>query len=250
MGRFGGAMSGAASGAQLGSMFMPGIGTGIGAAVGGIAGALGGGLSEAEKRAQQAYLQQLAREKSFWGQAEGAMSTAKNYFQPIAGGSRTAAMEAMAPELQQGMERIDMAKQSSGNLSPRSGGAAAMANPYAKADFANQSLFKMRGAAAGQMMDIGKTYGRWASGQGSATGGLLDLQRQRDLQSQAQGASFYEIMKQLGPQLGGMFGGKSNAGKPPGLPAPDLVGQINRASIPRYKVPERPVPPIVCVIFV
>lgn len=205
MGRFGGAMSGAASGAATGSMFGP-WGTAIGAGIGGIAGALGGGMSEAEKRAQQAYMEQLAREKTFWGQAQGNMQTAQNYFAPIAGGSRTAAMEAMAPEMQQGMERLDMAKQSAGQLTGRSGGAAAMQDPYAKANFANMSLLRARPGAVAQIQDIGKTYGSWAQGQGQGAGGLLDLQRQRDAQSQAQGASFYEIMKQLGPQLGGMFG--------------------------------------------
>jgi gas vesicle protein len=216
MPNWGGGASGALTGASYGSMFGP-IGTGVGAAVGGIAGLFGGGKSPEEKMAAENLRQKMAREQQFWKQAQGQMGKAQNYFAPIAGGSRTAAMETMAPELSAGVQRMDAGRQSLLNTSSRSGGAASQIDPYAKSAFVTNSLLKARPQAAEAMIRMAGTTGGWAQDQGGAGKSMMDYSKELYAREQEKGKAFSnqlnefmgsDMMKGWGGKFKGWAGGK------------------------------------------
>ena len=202
-----GALSGAASGAQMGSMFGP-WGTAIGAGIGGIAGLFGGGKSEEEKLAEQNMKAQINRSNQFWQQAQGQQNVASNYFAPIAGGSRQAAMEAVAPEVQGATQRMDAGRRSLLNLSSRSGGAAAQVDPYAKAGVATNILEKVRPGAAQSMADMARTTGGWAQQQGGAVGDMMDYAQKAAQNQRQQGAAAYQSLGNVMGKFGDKYGGK------------------------------------------
>jgi hypothetical protein len=210
-------MSGAGAGAALGPWGAAG-----GALVGGLSGLFGGGRSEEEKLALEQQKAQIERSNQFWKQAQGQMGMAQNYFAPIAGGSRQAALESMAPQIQGATQRMDAGRQSLFNLASRSGGAAQQIDPYAKASVATGMLQQARPQAAQSMMDIGKTTGGWAAqNQAGVANTLFDQGRFRDEQSQKQGAAFYDSLEKFLKQgqdagwfknIPGMSKGKSGTG--------------------------------------
>jgi|WetSurMetagenome_2_1015567.scaffolds.fasta_scaffold01234_11 hypothetical protein len=193
---YGGAVSGAMSGAKLGNSILPGWGTGIGALAGGVMGAFGGGMSPEEKLALQQQRTQLERSNQFWQQARSQMGAAQNYFAPIAGGSRGAAMEAMAPEIQGATQRMDAGRQSLINLSGRSGGASARVDPYAKANVASNILQKARPGAASAMMDMSKTTGGWAAqNQAGVASSMMDYAEKEKARKAEEGKAFYDQLQ-------------------------------------------------------
>lgn len=190
-----GAFSGAATGAELGTQIMPGWGTAIGAIGGGIAGMFTGGESPEERLAKQQHLKEMERANQFWRQAQGQMGQAERYFSPIAGGSRQAAFEAVAPEVAGAAKRMDAGRQSLLNLSSRSGGAATMMDPYAKAGLATNVLQKVRPMAAQSMMDMAKTSGGWAANQGQGLRDYTDMAAKKREREAAQGAAAYDSLR-------------------------------------------------------
>jgi len=214
MGRGSGALSGAASGAQMGSMFGP-WGAGIGAGVGAVAGALTGGESEEERFAKQQQLRQIERSNQFWQQAQGQMNKAQNYFAPIAGGSRQAAMEAVAPEVQGATQRMESGRRSLLNLSSRSGGAAAQIDPYAKGAVATNLLQKVRPMAAQSMLDMSRTTGGWAQQQGGAVQDYMNQMNKNKQGDKEQGASFFDSMQGTIGGLKDWYGNRKSGAKGP-----------------------------------
>lgn len=210
MGGFGGFAGGAISGAKAGSVFGP-WGAGIGGAIGGIAGAFSGREDPAVRFAKQQMMKQQERANQFWTQAQGQMGKAESYFAPIAGGSRQAALEAVAPEVQGATQRLDTARKSLLNLSSRSGGAAGMIDPYAKAGIASNILQKVRPQAAAQMAGMAQTTGGWAQGQGAAAKSIMDYGTRREDQAAQRGASMYDSLEGALGNLKDWWGSRKKA---------------------------------------
>lgn len=202
MANWGGMAGGAASGAKMGSAFGP-WGAGIGAAIGGIAGAFGGGKNPQEQMALEQMRAQMERSNQFWKQAQGQMGAAQRYFAPIAGGSRTAAFQSMAPEITSATQRMDAGRTSLLNLSGRSGGASMRLDPYAKGSMATSLLMKARPGAANAMMQMAGTTGGWAQNQGNATGDMLQYGMKQSELDRKKGAAFFDTMTELMPTLVG-----------------------------------------------
>lgn len=219
MANWGGILGGAASGAQLGGSIVPGWGHAIGGIAGALGGLFGGGKNPQEQMALEQMRAQMERSNQFWKQAQGQMGAAQRYFAPIAGGSRTAAFQSMAPEITSATQRLDAGRTSLLNLAGRSGGASMRLDPYAKGSMATSLLMRARPGAANAMMQMAGTTGGWAQNQGGATGDMLNYgMKQRELDRQ-QGASFYDTMKTLGPELGGMWKNWRAAGSGSEAPA-------------------------------
>jgi hypothetical protein len=206
-----GGLSGLATGAQLGSSFGP-WGTAIGAIGGGIAGLFGGGESPEERLAKQQQLKQMERANQFWQRAQGQMGKAESYFAPIAGGSRQAAFEAVAPEVAGAAKRMEAGRQSLLNLSSRSGGAAAMMDPYAKAGIATNILQKVRPMAAQSMMDMAKTTGGWAAQQGTGLDSYIEQMNRRRAEEAQRGAAAFDSLTGVMGKLGEKYGSKLGKG--------------------------------------
>lgn len=211
MANWGGMAGGAASGAKLGSTFGP-WGAGIGAALGGIAGAFGGGKNPQEQMALEQMRAQMERSNQFWQQAQGQMGAAQRYFAPIAGGSRTAAFQSMAPEITSATQRLDAGRTSLLNLSGRSGGASARLDPYAKGSMATSLLMRARPGAANAMMQMAGITGGWAQNQGGATQGLAEQGRWEQEQAAKRGAGFYDSLTSLGKDLQGWMDQRGTQG--------------------------------------
>lgn len=196
---------------------------------GGLLGAfMGGRMSPQQKYALAEMQNQVQRSNRFWGTAEAEANKASGYFSPIAGGSRSAAFEAMSPEIGGAMQRMNAGRQSLLNMTPRSGGAAAMANPYAQADVATNILMKARPGAAGQMADLARMRGGWAAQQGQAAQSLFDSARLAQQDRAGAGYGFFNVLSQHLPGLiegiksGGLFGSKIPGGgtkNPTGQPS-------------------------------
>lgn len=194
---------------------------------GGLLGAFWGGrMSPQQKYALGEMQNQIQRSNRFWGTAEGEANKASGYFSPIAGGSRSAALEAMAPEVGGAMQRMNAGRQSLLNMTPRSGGAAAMMNPYAQADVATNLLMKARPMAAQQMGELARMRGGWAAQQGQAVGSLFDAARQAQQDRAGAGYGFFNVMNQELPGLlEGIRSGKIFGSKIPGGGTVNQTGQ-------------------------
>lgn len=159
-----------------------------------LGGILGGRKNPQQLLAEQNMRAQINRSNQFWQQAQGQQQAAQNYFAPIAGGSRTAALEAVAPEVQGATQRMDAGRRSLLNLSSRSGGAASQVDPYAKASVATNILEKVRPGAAQTMADMARTTGGWAGQQGGAVEDMLKYGQERSKESAARGASMFDVI--------------------------------------------------------
>lgn len=162
---------------------------------------LGRRESPVQKATKANLMTQMQRGSRLWGEAETGANQAANYFAPIAGGSRTAALNAMAPEIQGGEDRINAAEQSGGRLLGRGGGATARFDPYAKANMATSSLMKARPGAAMSLFDIAKTRGSWAGENSSAAGSLLDYERKRKEDLAKMGGGFFDTLSKTLPDI-------------------------------------------------
>jgi hypothetical protein len=183
--------------------------------VGGLFSLFGGGKTEQQKLVEAQQKATMERSNQFWQQAQGQMGTAQNYFAPIAGGSRTAAMEALAPEVQGATQRMDIGRRSLLNLSSRTGGAAAMIDPYAKASAATNILMKARPGAAAQMLDMARTTGGWAGEGARAAADMTAQERWQQEQDAKRGAALADAlgsgMKAVGDWWGARDTKKSGA---------------------------------------
>jgi len=191
-------------------MFGP-WGTGIGMGIGALSGVFSGGKSEAEKLAEQDLRNRIQRGNEAWGMAKGDYLKARNYFSPIVGGSREAALTAAAPEIKAAQERMNFGRQTIFDMAPRSGGAGAMLDPYAQSRVATDILTKQRPQAAATMADMAKTSGGWAQnmGQGAAESIFSNEWKRRE-EERLKGAAIYDLMEQYLPtiskDIGGLFG--------------------------------------------
>lgn len=217
MANWGGMAGGAASGAQLGGSIVPGWGHAIGGIAGALGGLFSGGKNPQEQLALEQMRAQMERSNQFWQQAQGQMGAAQRYFAPIAGGSRTAAFQSMAPEITSATQRMDAGRTSLLNLSGRSGGASARLDPYAKGSMATSLLMKARPGAANAMMQMAGITGGWAQNQGGATQGLAEQGRWEQEQAAKRGAGFYDSLTSLGKDLRGWMDkrGTQGGGTPP-----------------------------------
>jgi hypothetical protein len=150
--------------------------------------------SPEEQMALEQMKAETERANQFWQQAQGDVSKARGFYAPIAGGSRQAATEAMAPEIQGATQRMDAGRTSLLNMSGRSGGAAQQIDPYAKGAAATDILTKARPAAAQGMLDIGKTVGSWAGQQGQGMAGMAEQGRLSAEDQAKKGAGFFDVM--------------------------------------------------------
>lgn len=181
---------------------------GAASVVGGIAGLFGGGMSPEEKAANRNLMDQMRRSNQFWQQAQEQQGSAQKYFSPIAGGSRQAAMESMAPEIQGATQRMDMGRRSLLNLSSRSGGAGAMMDPYAKAATATTMMEKARPGAAAAMGQMAGQTGGWAQNQSGSAGQMLSGAQERSKQEAERGKGVFNAFTGGFKQLGDWWGGR------------------------------------------
>lgn len=197
--------------------------------MGALSGIFGGGRSKEEQWALKQQMAQQERANQFFQQARGQMGKVTGWAAPILGGSRTAAAEALSPEIQGASQRIDASRRSLINLTPRSGGAAAMLDPYAKATAATDIMLKARPMAAGVMQDAAKTTGGWGSANLGAAGSILDNERWRRQQEAERGAGFFNILNRGIDQFGDWLGSRKPkdvraAGKSTGPTPPSPFG--------------------------
>lgn len=169
------------------------LGTGIFSSI------FGSRKSPEQKAAEQYMMQQLQRANQLWPQAQNTMNQAGSYYGKLAGGSRTAGMEAIAPDVQQAGERIDEVNQAQGRLAGRSGGATT--DPYAKANLFTQMLLKARQGAVGGLMDVGKTYGSWAANEGAAAPSLFSASQIDRQNREGLGAGLMNVISSTFPSI-------------------------------------------------
>jgi len=217
-------MGGALTGAKLGSMFGP-WGTGIGLGLGALSGVFGGGKSEAEKLAEQDLRNRMQRSNQAWGMATGDMAKARSYFSPIAGGSREAALEAAAPQIQQAQESMQKGRQTLFDLAARSGGAGAMLDPYAQSRVGTNLLTQQRPGAAQALANMGGTEGGWAQnmGQGAANT-IFSIEWKRREEERLRGAGIYDLLESTLPGL------KTDIGKLFGIKGGPSLQQVRMGS--------------------
>lgn len=182
----------------------------------------GGGPSPEEQMALNQMKAQAERSNQFWQQAQGDINKSRSYFSPIAGGSRQSAFEAVAPEVQSATQRMEAGRKSLFNLASRSGGAATMMDPYAKANVATGILQQVRPQAASQMGQIGQTMGGWAAqNQAGLSGDMMNYAKMRKEAESSRGAAFFDIIQDMMKQLPDVFGKKKKTGSSPATYGPE-----------------------------
>ena len=192
--------------------------------IGGLLGQLFGGPNKQQQQllntavaGQQTGLQDVQRGTQ-------ALQSPLDYWQRILGGSRQAALNAVAPTVQGAVERMNAGQQSAGNLASRSGGAMATLDPYAKANVATNILQSAQPSAAEGVAGIGKTLaGTGASmfGTGGEEGSNLlnaglNQQKFQAQQGAGLGSWLYNLTKQMpwvkNAGQGGGGGGSTSSG--------------------------------------